>query len=127
MVLKEYIELLKKFNPEQRVPVGLGNPHSWRGSYDELSFEPVEDTTIGAMLATAEDCVGRTFGGWKGGDFTMTEYTTIHVDYRGRCSDVGQHLLIFLLCNSAEIPSGIFEAVKADRKYNDEAFSYTYG
>lgn len=96
MNLGEYIARLERENPDKKVPMGLGKPHSWRGSYDELSFEPVKDTTVGEMLADARSAVGKTFIGWKGGEYTMTEFTRINVDFRGKWSD-GSQLLEMLL------------------------------
>jgi len=80
MELQEYIALLEQHPREKRLAKGLGNPHSWRGVYAELAFEVVEDTTVGEMLDCAEDSVGKTFEGWKGGDFKMCETTEIHIE-----------------------------------------------
>jgi hypothetical protein len=90
MKLIDLIELLEKFPTDMRVAQGFGNPHSWRGSYDELAFEPVDDTTVGEMLAEARSAIGQTYTGWKGGDFLMTLGTPVNIDYVGRWSD-GAH------------------------------------
>lgn len=90
MKLKDLIELLEKFPSDMRVAQGFGNPHSWRGVYSELAFEPVDDTTVGEMLSEARSAVGQTYTGWKGGDYLMTLDTDVNVDYRGPWSD-GQH------------------------------------
>jgi len=80
MELQEYIAILENYPREKRLPKGLGNPHSWRGVYAELAFEVVEDTTIGEMIDCAVDSIGKTFSGWKGGDYIMHETTEIHVE-----------------------------------------------
>lgn len=90
MKLKTIISLLEKFPESQYVEQGFGNPHSWRGSYDELSFEPVDNTTVGEMLQAAKSAVGETYQGWKGGDYTMTLDTEVNIDYIGSWSD-GKH------------------------------------
>lgn len=90
MKLKDLIELLEKFPADMHVAEGFGNPHSWRGVYAELAFEPVDNTTVGEMLREARSAVGETYTGWKGGDFVMTLETTVNVDYEGRWSD-GAH------------------------------------
>lgn len=90
MKLKDLIALLEKFPADKRVAHGFGNPHSWRGSYDELAFEPVDDTTVGEMLAEARSAIGQTYDGWKGGDYLMTLNTPVNIDYVGRWSD-GAH------------------------------------
>jgi len=87
MTLGEYIEILEKLNKRTKVRYGLGNPHSWRGSYDEITFEVVENTTIGKMLKEAKSAVGTTYTGWKGGDFTMKKNTQINIDRKGSWSD----------------------------------------
>ncbi len=90
MILEEYIELLDK-QPDhfKVVKIGLGHPHSWRGDYRELAFEPVEDVTIGYMLDEATKALGTTYTGYKGGEFKMNEYTTINVEYEGNYTDNG--------------------------------------
>lgn len=57
--------------------------HSWRGSYSELSFEPVEGASLVEMRDALKAANGKTFGGWKGGDFTMHDYTEVYIDPRG--------------------------------------------
>lgn len=58
------------------------NFDSWRGVYAELalgfSFEGVEPT-LDEMIDRAEDAVGRTYEGYKGGDYTMTRETPVWV------------------------------------------------
>ena len=88
MKLEDLIEILQRFPAERKVSCGFGNPHSWRGSYDELAFEPVNDTTVGEMLGAAKSAIGQTYTGWKGGDFKMGLETSVNIDYRGSWSDV---------------------------------------
>lgn len=73
--LGELIEWLRQQDPTATVLHGFGQPDSYRGYYDELAFEPVEKTTFGEMLAHAQFALGRTFQGYKGGDYTMHEGT----------------------------------------------------
>lgn len=90
MKLKNLIEILEKFPADMRVAQGFGNPHSWRGVYAELAFEPVDDTTVGEMLSEARSAVGQIYTGWKGGEFLMTLETSVNIDYVGSWSD-GAH------------------------------------
>jgi len=83
MILGEYIELLKSKPKDMKVKKGLGNAHSWRGSYSEVAFEIVENTTVGEMLEQAEHALERPFTGWKGGDFSFDKNTDINIDYEG--------------------------------------------
>ena len=73
--LGEIITYLRTLPREQHVPHGFGEPQSYRGYYEDLAFEPVADTTVGAMLDAAESALGKTFTGYKGGEFKMTECT----------------------------------------------------
>jgi len=87
MNLSEYIELLQKQDPAKEVKNGLGNPHSWRGSYDELAFEPVGKTTFGLMLDAAKSALNETYCGYKGGEFKMTGDTEVNIEFSGSWSD----------------------------------------
>lgn len=87
MKLGQLIALLEKFPESKVVSEGFHYPHSWRGSYDELAFEPLDNTTVGEMLAAAKSAVGETYEGWKGGDFVMTLDTRVNIDYVGCWSD----------------------------------------
>jgi len=84
MTLQELIDTLSSCNPATRVLLGFGNPHSYRGVYDELAFESVEGTTVGAMLAAAKDALGSTYAGYKGGEYTMTPYTPVWLARQGQ-------------------------------------------
>lgn len=98
MILSELIELLEKEDPTQRVPLGFGRPHSYRGYYDELAFEPVENTTIGEMLADAKGALGKTYHGYKGGEYEMGPYTTCWLaNYGDTGEGIGPVLLRYML------------------------------
>jgi hypothetical protein len=66
---------------------GFANPHSWRGNYDELAFEPATGVTIATMLIDARSAVGNAYQGWKGGVFTMDESTPVHIAEEGCCPE----------------------------------------
>src|SRR5579884_2690083 len=60
-------------------PVDIG---SWRGSYCELALEYSQD---GEVLSTAillqmlKNAIGKTFGGYKGGEYMMGKTTPVWV------------------------------------------------
>lgn len=54
---------------------GFENPHSYRGDYHQLAFEPARNVTISAMLASARSALDTTYEGYKGGNYTMFDYT----------------------------------------------------
>ena len=105
MYLKELIEWLEKQDPKANVKDGFGSPHSDRGYYEDLGFDPVEETTFGAMLAHAKSAMGATFTGWKGGEFEMHEYTDCHIGEYGECGEeiTSAHLKLWLLTANAPL------------------------
>jgi hypothetical protein len=100
-----YIELggiitrLEQEDPNRVLPIGFANPHSYRGYYCDLAFDPVRDITIGDMLTAARSALGATFEGWKGGDNLMTETTDCWISLRGESADnkIGPLLLELML------------------------------
>jgi hypothetical protein len=65
------------------VPLGFTHPHSYRGYYRDLAFEPARNVPLSAMLSDARGALGATYQGWKGGDFTMHRYTDCWLAYEG--------------------------------------------
>jgi hypothetical protein len=93
-------EIKKKYNDEANVRFDFGSAiftglSSWRGSYSELAtnysfngygdikgykkelsstFEP-KPLTVNKFLVMLKEAVGKTYQGWKGGDFVMGKNT----------------------------------------------------
>lgn len=88
MTLIELIDALKTLPQDKVVRWGFDHPHSWRGIYAELAFEPAENVTIGSMLACAKEALGKTYQGYKGGDFVMDEHTDVRIAYAGSGDDM---------------------------------------
>lgn len=88
MNLGELIDQLKQYNPGTKVRLGFGSPHSYRGYYEDLAFEPVENTTIGEMLTWAESALDETYQGYKGGTYFMNDWTRVWLAAYG-CSGEG--------------------------------------
>jgi hypothetical protein len=64
-----------------------GKLGSYRGYYDHLAIEPVDNpTTVGDFLKQAKAAVGKTFQGYKGGDYKMAGYTPVWVSPYGEVS-----------------------------------------
>ena len=84
-MLEELIDWLKQQDPNLTVPHGFGSPHSYRGNYTEVAFSPEVNVTFGEMLQHAESALGATFEGWKGGEFTMSEWSTCWIADEGSC------------------------------------------
>lgn len=101
MMLKQLIENLEQLDPNLVVPNGFGNPHSYRGYYEDLAFEPMENVTVGQMLADAKESLGKTFTGYKGGEFKMGEYTDVFLAEHGYCGEeLGLQLLKYMLAEA---------------------------
>lgn len=91
MTLGEFIAKLEAVPDKTRVCApGLGNPHSWRGAYESLAFQPVAWTTVQAMLDAAKQAVGANYHGYKGGLYVMQRRTQIHIEDPGRWTDGGE-------------------------------------
>lgn len=85
MRLKDLISYLE-FKDENAIAVnGFGAPHSYRGWYEQIAFEPVEQTTAGDMLVCAREALGKTFTGWKGGDFYMDGNSFVNIAFQNDC------------------------------------------
>jgi hypothetical protein len=77
MTLGQLIAALEAMAPDL-VFEGPVKARSYRGYYCDLAFD-VESTTVAESLALARSCMGKVFGGYKGGDFTMGANTPIWV------------------------------------------------
>ena len=74
--LQDIIKVLEAYPDQEKVlKIGFSYPHSYRGYYEDLAFEPEENVTVAQCLALAEDSLCTTFYGYKGGYFTMDAYT----------------------------------------------------
>lgn len=100
MTLDELIVALEAADPALVLPLGFSNPHSYRGDYMDLAFEPTANVTVGAMLADARSARGTTYQGYKGGDNTMDGWTDCWLAEEGSSANaetIGAVLLTLLL------------------------------
>lgn len=66
----------------------IGEPHSYRGYYCDLAFEPRAGRRLAAdVLKECTDAMGKVFGGYKGGDFVMGARTPVWIAEYGCCGD----------------------------------------
>lgn len=98
MNLGDLIKQLELYNQDTVVPFGFGAPHSYRGNYFDVAFEPVAPTTIGAMLEHAKSALGARFEGYKGGEYKMEEYSDCWIADYGCCTGetIGPILLDYM-------------------------------
>lgn len=100
MYLRELIDELAKHDPNKRIREGFDHPHSWRGDYAQVSFAPCGETTVGAMLEAAKSANGATYTGWKGGEFTMDDWSECYLAHPGDIGDqIGLRLLRYMLAD----------------------------
>ena len=87
LTLGELISTLEKM-PENTTLPDLADPHSYRGFYEDLAFEPGEGAaTAGELLTRCRSAVGECFRGYKGGYYTMNCDTPLWIAHYGRCGD----------------------------------------
>jgi hypothetical protein len=83
--LGELIDLLKQRDPDEKVRYDFGHfcpttLDSYRGYYDDLALG-IDDLawdeypTARGLVAELESAIGKTFTGWKGGDYVMDRET----------------------------------------------------
>lgn len=98
MFIEDLIKKLEQFPREQEVVKGFNSPHSYRGYYDQLAFEPCENTTVGEMLDCAKEAHNNTYTGYKGGEFEMTDGTECYLAFYGCCGEeIGDTLIRYML------------------------------
>lgn len=98
MTLCELIKYLEECNPSIVVPIGFNSPHSYRGDYAELAFEPATDVSVASMLACAREALGSAYEGFKGGNFRMGEHTDVYIaEYGCTGEGIGAVLLSYMM------------------------------
>lgn len=91
----EYQDPEVKFDFEYLRPTGLS---SWRGSYDELAIEfsgEGEWIKASQFIAMLKEAVGKTYTGYKGGDFVMGKSTPMWVANYGNSGNTGVYNLSY--------------------------------
>lgn len=125
MYLCELITALENENPERVISRGFNSPHSYRGYYDQLAFEPANNVTVAEMLECAREALGNTYTGYKGGDYTMHEYTEVNIAYYGHCGEPLSKLLLHYLLSDDNPWYGndqVIQPVGALRHYNGKKY-----
>ena len=96
MRLGSWIETLDALPKAARVELDNGKVPtrlcSWRGVYAELTLDSDvngEPITVRELLKDARAAVGKTFTGYKGGDYAMNEHTPVWADEYGDCDYTG--------------------------------------
>lgn len=102
MTINQVIEKLKTAKPDVRVflsplPCVPTDVRSWRGIYAEpaLGWQPSgysgnvkEYPTAASLIAELQKASdGREYTGWKGGEYSYTGDSTLHIDNPGDCTN----------------------------------------
>ena len=103
MTLSELIERLETADPKTVVRNGFSTAHSYRGYYEDLAFEPATYVTVEHMLTCAKAALGKTYCGWKGGEYRMHEHTEVWIAERGSTGEsICPTLLSYMLTDIKE-------------------------
>ena len=95
MTLGELIERLKESPRQNKLhlslpgfPVwGVREPCSYRGYYDQLALQPHHTpASVAEVIAMLEDALGKSFEGYKGGEFIMGHSTRVWIAEYGSSS-----------------------------------------
>lgn len=76
------------FDIKKYHPTGID---SWRGSYCELALgydSKGKPMSLDKFLELLKNTIGKTFTGWKGGDFLMGKTTPVWVANEGECAGI---------------------------------------
>lgn len=92
LTLGEAITRLQGLHPDHLVTfdydenVSPGDVDSYRGYYEDLAIEPsASECRASELLSLLDDALGKTFTGYKGGDFVMKEDTPLWCAEYGDC------------------------------------------
>lgn len=100
MYLFELIARLEREPADKVIRVGFRKPHSYRGYYEDLAFEPAPNVCVGDMLSDAKASLGMKFCGYKGGEYEMNSHTECWLAEYGRCGEkIGPRLLEYMLAD----------------------------
>lgn len=100
MILLDIITKLQAANPNLVVPMGFARPHSYRGDYSQLAFEPQQNVTVAEMLASAKEADGKKYSGYKGGNYLMDGNVTVYLALYGDCGEpISAILLDYMVGN----------------------------
>lgn len=89
LTLGQLIEKLERCDQEKTVWFDFsymkptGRVYSYRGYYEQLAIEYTdsnEDYKVSDLLKELKSALGKTFCGYKGGEYEMNEHTAVWVD-----------------------------------------------
>jgi hypothetical protein len=107
-IAKDQQKIIEKYGNEASVVYDFeylypSNIDSWRGSYAELALNfkaEGEPLTITKFLKLLKSTIGKTFTGYKGGEFVMSKHTPLWVANYGHS---GNTAVVDVLDNEYEV------------------------
>ena len=66
---------------------GFYTPHSYRGYYNELAFEPAANNQVRDIQEALEQAYTDAFTGYKGGTYEYSSTTSCHLSWIGEAGD----------------------------------------
>lgn len=79
--LKDFKDYIESFDNGTEFNYGISKPFSWRGSYDEVAFAIIEKPmTRDDVLKMIDLAYSETFDGYKGGEYTYKDHTSVHFE-----------------------------------------------
>lgn len=111
MTIDELIEQLVKFDQNLTTTIKynheyaeFGDLDSYRGYYQELAVDRGRsDKTVGQVIEQLKEACGKTFIGYKGGEFTMHGGTDVYFAEYGNTGPIVDHVYekdgaVYLFC-----------------------------
>jgi hypothetical protein len=98
MKLGELIAALERKNQDMEVRFEFARMFpttikSWRGDYSQLAIgyadTAKEEVTVGDLLKKLKEADGKTYDGYKGGNYLMSANTFVWVDNWGKFTETG--------------------------------------
>lgn len=88
LTLGELIKHLKNMHPQEPVKKFV-KPHSYRGYYNDLAIEPVDNNfTAGEFLTMlTNEALDKEFYGYKGGAYIMHKNVDVYIARWGSCGE----------------------------------------
>lgn len=109
MTIKQLYDNIESY-PNDNMDFCIENVFAWRGIYQEAACEiSTRNVSKQYNLEQLKKLTSETFFGWKGGEFTYSEYTPIHFEYDYGSYTNGNYILCFLTNNDNDAIKHIFD------------------
>ena len=108
MTIKELYDNIKSY-PNDTMDFCIENVFTWRGFYQDAACEiSTRNVSKQYNLKQLEKLTSETFSGWKGGEFSYDEYTTINFESDYGSYTNGNYILSFIVNNYNDAIKHIF-------------------